>query len=182
MAHFIPFDDKVEVKGEAILSIVNAFLSKEEAMREILQRNGISDLKEGEWYSQVNYLNGYKEIGETFGPATLFRIGTVIPDNAIFPPDIDSLEKALHSIDVAYNINHRNGDIGYYKLLSFDNENRKAVMECKNPYHSTFDRGLILAMLIRFMPKDSTNFDVVLDKTKETRLDGGGSCTYDIHW
>ncbi len=34
MAHFITFDDKVEVKGEAISSIVNAFLSKEKEMKE----------------------------------------------------------------------------------------------------------------------------------------------------
>jgi hypothetical protein len=153
MAHFIPFDDKVEVKGEAILSIANAFLPKEKEMRKILKKNGIDDPQPSKWYSQILYLNGYKEIGETFGPAILFRIGTVIPQHAVFPPDIDSIEKALNSIDVAYHMNHRNGEIGYYKVLGFDEENRQAMMECKNPYHSTFDRGLILAMLIKFMPK-----------------------------
>lgn len=182
MAHFIPFDEKVEVKGEAILSIVNAFVSKEQKMKEILKNNGIENPQSGNWYSQASYLNGYKEIGKTFGPAILFRIGTVIPDNAVFPSNVNSIEKALNSIDIAYNMNHRNGEIGYYKVMEFDKENRRAVMKCKNPYHSIFDRGLILAMLIKFMPKDSTNFDVVLDKTKENRLNGGDSCTYNIYW
>jgi hypothetical protein len=72
MAHFIPFDDKVEVKGEAILSIVNAFLSKEKEMKEILRKNEIDDPQPGAWYSHVSYLNGYKEIGQIFGPAILF--------------------------------------------------------------------------------------------------------------
>jgi hypothetical protein len=111
-----------------------------------------------------------------------FRIGIVIPSNAIFPPDVDSIEKALNAIDIAYNVNHRNSDIGYYKILEFNGENRQAIIKCKNPYHSTFDRGLILAMLIKFMPKDSIDFDVILDKTKENRLNGGDSCTYNIHW
>jgi len=182
MAHFIAFDDNVEVKGEAILSIVNAFVSKEEQMLQILDKHNIKDLQAEQWYKMTDYLASYEEIGNVFGPATLFRIGTVIPENAEFPPDIDTLEKALNSIDIAYNMNHRNGDIGYYKVNSFDEDSKRAVMECKNPYHSTFDRGLILAMLIKFMPKASTSFDVTLDKTKETRLDGGDSCTYNIKW
>ncbi len=182
MAHYIPFEKGVEVKGEAVLSIINALVTGQARRIEILARNGITNLQPGTWYSQENYLNGYKEIGEVMGSATLFMIGSAIPQNAIFPPDIDNLEKALNAIDIAYNMNHRNGDIGYYKVQSFDNENKTAVMECKNPYHSIFDRGLILAMVTRFGPANSKKKDVVLDKTKETRMNGGDSCTYNIYW
>jgi hypothetical protein len=56
-----------------------------------------------------------------------------IPENAVFP-HVNTLEQALSSMDGAYRMNHRNGEIGYYKLLSFDGKTKKAVLECYNPY------------------------------------------------
>ncbi len=182
MAHYVPFEKGVEVMGEAVLSIINALRTGQEERREILERHGIVDLKEGEWYSQDAYLKGYEEIGKLKGSATMFMIGSAIPSNAVFPEDIDTLEKALNSIDLAYHMNHRGGDIGYYKVVSFDEEKRKAIMECKNPYHSIFDKGLITAMVVKFLPMDSKNFEVILDTEKESRMDGADSCTYNITW
>ena len=182
MAHFIAFDENVEVKGDAILSIIDAMHYGKFDRRKILANNGIVDPEKGKWYSQVSYLNGYKEIGEKLGDGMLYRIGTVMPQNAVFPPDIDSVEKALNAINMAYHMNHRNGDIGYYKVLACDENERTATMECKNPYHSVFDKGLISAMVIKFMPSDSVSFDVVLDPNKETRLEGADSCTFNISW
>ena len=109
-------------------------------------------------------------------------IGKAIPEHAKFPPQIDSLQKALAAIDMAYHMNHRNGEIGNYTLKEFDEKNRRAVMVCNNPYPSEFDRGIISTMLRRFKPSGSFKYDVTLDTTKETRMNGGERCTYLIQW
>ena len=76
---------------------------------QILGRHGIKDLKPGQWFNQQNWLDAFKDIAENIGPATLFAIGQKIPEAAKFPPTIDSIDKALGALDVAYHMNHRAG-------------------------------------------------------------------------
>ena len=176
MAQFIPFDKGVEVRGETVLSVINALEHGQDSRRKILQENGISKPESGQWYSQQAWLNGFKQISEEIGKHTLFSIGKAIPEHAQFPP-IENLKDALGLIDVAYHMNHRNGEIGHYNLTEFDESNRKAVMVCNNPYPSEFDRGIITTMLRKFKPADSFRYDVALDESQESRLNGGESCT-----
>ncbi|MCS7073054.1 MAG: hypothetical protein NZ108_01160 [Bacteroidia bacterium] len=182
MAQFIPFAPNVEVNGQTVLSIVKAISAGQELRMKILEKHGIINPKPDEWYSQEAWLKAFEEIASNIGPNTLFSIGKAIPENAIFPPDIDNLEKALNSINIAYHMNHRGGEIGYYKVVSFDWNERKAVMECKNPYPRHFDRGIITTMVRRFKPEDSLFSEVVLDTSKPNRLLGAESCFYLITW
>lgn len=182
MAQFVPFATGVEVNGQTILSVVYALPSSKETFYKILEDNKLVEIEPLEWYSQELWLNAFREIYDTLGPNTLFMIGKAIPQNAIFPENIDNLEKALSAINVAYQMNHRGGDIGYYKLVNYDGIARVATMECRNPYPSDFDRGIIMTMLRRFLPKDSVRHNVLLDDSRETRLDGAESCTYNVTW
>jgi len=182
MAQFKPFAPNVQVLGQTILAIVTAMEKGQESRKEILARHGIKNPEPQQWYPQEAYLNAFKEISENVGPSTLFVIGKSIPENAKFPPQIDSLEKALAAIDMAYKMNHKGGDIGSYKLVSFDKKERLAIVECNNPYPSEFDRGIITTMLRKFKPADSLRSDVVLDVSKPTRIDGADSCTYKVTW
>lgn len=184
MAQFIPFSPDVEVNGETILSVVNGVhdLFKPK-MHDILVKNNIPNPQKGKWYKQSDWLNAFKEISDTIGNNTLFSIGKAIPENANFPSDIDSIKKALESIDIAYHQNHRGGDIGYYKLVEFDNTNRQAVMECKNPYPCFFDKGIITAITRKFAPSDSIDTKVEIDQSNQpNRLNGGDSSLYIIKW
>lgn len=182
MAQFLPFAPEVEVNGQTVLSVITALSAGQENRKDILARHGIHSPEASTWYAQKDYLNAFKEIAENVGPHTLFTIGKSIPESAIFPPQIDSLEKALQSIDVAYHMNHRGGDIGYYKLVYFDAKNKIASFECKNPYPSEFDRGIITTMVRKFRPAESFKDSVVLDTAKPTRLKGADSCSYIITW
>jgi hypothetical protein len=182
MAQFIPIGINVEVLGQSIFSVVNAISLGKESRLEILKKNGIENLSENKWYSQEKYLKAFSEIAADIGPSTLFAIGKSVPEHAVFPPEIDSLEKALHVINVAYEMNHRGGEIGSYKLVRFDSTKRQAEMVCANPYPSEFDRGIITTILRKFKPKDSTSCNVSLDSRKPSRLKGGDSCTYLISW
>ena len=180
MAQFVAFQEGIEVNGETVLSVVDAMKGFETLAKEILKKAGIENPQAGNWYSQQAWLDAFKVISEKMGAITLFNIGKAIPENAQFPPGIDSMEKGLALIDMAYHMNHRGGDIGYYKLVSFNENEKKGVFECKNPYPSHFDRGIITTFVRRF--SNSTKVNVVLDESKPTRLKGADSCTYNITW
>jgi hypothetical protein len=125
-------------------------------------------------------LDSLQEISLKIGPKSLFAIGKAIPSNAQFPPDINTIEKALASIDIAYHMNHKNGEIGHYKLIKA--EGRTAKMVCDNPYPCDFDRGIIEAMAQKFKPADSIMAFVEHDDTQPCRKKGADSCTYLITW
>lgn len=182
MAQYVPFADGVDVNGQTVLAFINALPMFRDDMLTILAKHGIKDPQEGEWYPQLYWLNAFKEIGEKYGANTLFSIGKAIPENADFPPDIDGLEKALTSIDIAYHMNHRHGEIGNYTLVKFNPEDKIAIMECHNPYPSNFDRGIITTMARKFKPSTVLLISVELDTSKPSRLDGAEQCTYRISW
>ncbi len=182
MAQFVAFEKGVEVNGQTVLAVVNAIPTGKEFRIELLESFGIIDPDPTIWYDQQDWLYVFQKISEELGSNTLFSIGKAIPDNAKFPSEINTLEKAFLSIDEAYHMNHRGGEIGYYKLVSFDLTNQHATMVCKNPYPSDFDKGIITSMLKKFKPKNSVKNIVEIDETKETRLNGFDSCTYSIAW
>ncbi|WP_027002650.1 hypothetical protein [Hugenholtzia roseola] len=182
MAQYIPFDSKVEVLGEAVLSFINGMGTYADLMRKILAEEGIAEVRSQSWYPQAAWLSAFHRIGEKFGSNTLFAIGKAIPESAIFPKEINDLESALHSIGIAYQMNHRNGEIGYYKLAAYNADLKIAIMECKNPYPSEFDRGIITSMARRFKPEGAFLMKVELDPNLPSRLHGAESCTYRISW
>ncbi|MDD4962656.1 MAG: hypothetical protein PHI11_01915 [Gallionella sp.] len=183
MAQFISFDINAEVSGEVILSALNTFPEYHRArIDRLMQENNIVKPAPNTWFKQQNWLSVLKGVATEYGAFTLFELGVAIPEKLVFPPQIIDLESALRSIDVAYNMNHRNGQIGYYKLLSFDAQAQKAVMECKNPYPCHFDRGIITTISRKFLPSNAKFVDVQLEKNKPSRLDGADTSFYEIIW
>jgi hypothetical protein len=180
MAQFKAFAPGVQVNGETVLSVVDGMGAFEAMARNILAGNGIQDPKPGQWYPQQAWLDAFQQIAEKVGLQVLWKIGTRIPENAKWPPDVNTVDKALASIDVAYHMNHRGGEIGHYQ---FDKTgDRTGVMVCRNPYPDEFDRGIVEAVVRKFKPQDSTAMVVRHDDTKPCRKKGGDSCTYVIKW
>lgn len=194
MAEFIAIDPRVQVNGETVLAFTNSMEKGKETRQAILKKHGI-DPKPQSWYKQQAWLDAFKEVKDSLGEMNLFLIGKAIIDSANFPP-INNLEEALRSLDVAYHMNHRLDNelmfdpgtgkmtegIGHYNLTEYDDKGRKATFVCDNPYPSKFDEGIITQLLRRFKPADSVKQDITLDMTKETRVNGGDSCTYNISW
>ena len=179
MAQFKAFSPNVTVRGQAILAVLDAMGTYKTTGMQILEKNGISNLHPDQFYSQQAWLNVLKQIYEQIGPNTLFSIGKKIPEYAAFPPDIDSLEKALASIDMAYKMNHKGGLIGNYKYQKTGD--KMATLVCDNPYPCDFDRGLILAMATKFRPLGS-RVVVEHNDSQPCRKKGGQSCTYVVRW
>jgi hypothetical protein len=179
MAQFKAFVEGVEVNGETVLSVVNGLGAYEDVGRKILAAHGIDDPQPGRWYPQQAWLDAFRAIAGRLGPGALRSIGKAIPASAQWPPEVDSIEKALQSIDVAYHINHRGGEIGYYHYepVNF----RSGKMVCRNPYPSEFDQGIVEAVVRRFAPEGA--FPVVrLDEQAPTRKNGADACTYWVSW
>ncbi len=179
MKTFQASSPKVEVNGETIYSIVDGMGVFKATALKILNDNGIADLQPGQWYSQQSWLNAFKDISEKVGDSTLFNIGQKIPENAIFPPEINEIHKALASINVAYHMNHRNGEIGEYKYEKTGDCSAKIT--CTNPYPDEFDKGIIFQMGKRFAPSGAA-LSIKYDETKSTRNKGFDSTTYLINW
>jgi hypothetical protein len=185
MAQFKAFSPNVEVNGQTVLSVVNgmgAMASSKKMALSILESNGIIDPNPDGWYSQKHWLDAFNEISDQVGPRTLFLIGKCIPKNASFPPGIDTLHKALISIDKAYHMNHRGGEIGNYNLTQFDSEARHVTMICTNLYPCDYDCGIIDQMCQEFKPAGVGLVKVIHDDSKSCRKSGEESCTYNITW
>jgi hypothetical protein len=179
MAIFKAYDSKVEVNGETVLSVVDGLGKFKVDGVKLLQDFGIVDPKPGKWYSQQAWLDAFKRIAEKIGPNILFQIGVRIPENAKFPPQINSIETALAAIDMAYHMNHRNGEIGRYSFEKAGENSGKMI--CPNPYPCDFDKGIITSMARKFAPANTLPI-VIHDDTAECRKKGGESCTYLIRW
>ena len=179
MAQFKAFAPKVEVNGETVLSVVEGMGAFKEVGRKILAEHGLQNAQAGQWYPQQAWLDAFQAIATKVGAGTLTAIGKTIPENAKWPPQVDTLEKALASIDVAYHMNHRGGDIGSYKFESTGPKSGKMI--CRNPYPSEFDQGIISATARKFAPKGTLPM-VKLDETAPTRKKGADACTFLITW
>jgi hypothetical protein len=179
MAVFQAYSPRVEVNGQTVLAVVNGMGAMKTMALKILAEADIVNPKPNQWYSQQKWLDAFKVIAEEIGPMTLFKIGNSIPKNADFPSGVKDIHVALQAIDVAYKSNHRGGEIGYYKYIKIGEH--RVMMECKNPYPSDFDRGIIVAMAREFAPV-RTLPSVSLDITRPSRKTGGESCTFVISW
>ena len=190
MAKFQAFLRDVEVNGETVFAVVDGMgIFKKRAIA-ILAENGIVDPAPGQWYPQQAWLDSFRAISETIGAKTLHAIGRRIPENANFPDDINDIESALQSIDVAYHMNHRLGGkmlydprtkkmregIGHYRYQKLGDN--KIKMLCNNPYPCDFDHGIIEAMALRFKPSDCLFVEVQHDDSAPCRKKGEDSCTY----
>lgn len=179
MTQFKAINPKVEVSGAAVLSVVQGMETFRKAALDILAKHGIADPKKEGWYLQQSWLDAFQEISEKIGPATLRRIGSKIPETANWPPEIKTIEDALASIDVAYHMNHRGGEIGHYRFEITGK--RSSQFLCDNPYPCDFDCGIIRATVKRFGGKDAMPV-VKHDDTHPCRQKGGESCTYLVSW
>lgn len=193
MAEYKSFETGIEAGGNELPIIAMGTLGPNQRTA-ILEKYGLNAAS-GSWNDLQSLLDAMKEVADTIGEMNLFLIGKAIIDGTQFPP-MDGLESALRAVDVAYHMNHKkNGKhmfdpatgqmtegIGHYELTKFDDINKEAVMICKTPYPSKFEEGLLSQLVKRFKPSDSLFPKIKLDPTKESRINGGETCTFIINW
>lgn len=187
MAEFQSFEAGTEVIGDVLMAFVAGFPQEAEALgRRILEKHGLSTHQSGRYYPLQSFLDAMKEISDSFSSQMLFRIGEQIALHAVLPPAIADLQMCLSSIDTAYHMNHRGGEIGTYdyQYLGKDPVSglERARMVCRNPYPCAFDRGVIEGFVKRFKPAGSYDVVVRHDDSEACRQRAGESCTFIITW
>lgn len=179
MAQYKAFSPDAEINGESILLIVNGMGAFRETAIKMLAEKGIQRIQPEKWYLQQAFLDALMAVAEKVGEEILFSAGKTFSNQLNWPRQINTPEKALAYIDVAYRLNHRGREIGSYRYDKTGAESGKMV--CTNPYPSEFDRGLILGVLRKFAPEGSTAF-VMLDEKVPGRKQGAESCTFLVFW
>ncbi|WP_044889542.1 hypothetical protein [Myxococcus hansupus] len=143
------------------------------------------------WYPLEDYLQAYKKIDSLLGGRGLEKVGSIVPQKAVFPANIRDIRSALASIDVAYHMNHRKDGkdmfnpvtgtmldgIGHYAFQAVEGKN-EAHLVVSNPYPCRFDMGLIKGMAQRFEPQATLTHDV----SAGCRHKGASACTYVVQW
>ncbi|MCE9669334.1 hypothetical protein LY474_16100 [Myxococcus stipitatus] len=200
MSQSSPFviDSGITVTGASVYSIVEAIQSFSVLVNALLdvmkvppRADGTRTIDQTQWYPIEDYLQAYKKIDTLLGGRGLEKVGSMIPKNAVFPPNVTDIHSALASIDVAFHMNHRkNGKemfnpatgemmegIGHYTYKAVPGKN-EGFMVSANPYPCRFDLGLVRGMAQRFAPIATVTHDL----EHGCRQKGGGSCTYVITW
>ncbi len=168
----------MEVWGTSILGCIagltRAGLPLSEGLG-LLAEHGISHVDPEGWYPQQPYLEMFRAIEARHGEAALRAMARQVPDTSKFPPGIRTLEQALQALDIAYQLNHRGGEIGTYACLPMGP--RSLEMVCDTPYGCAFDMGILDALIEAFKPEGSRP---TLSHAPATpcRRAGGPHCTY----
>lgn len=189
----------ITVSGSSALSIIEAVKGFSVLVNELMQvmkldtrdASGALFIDPKAWYPVENYLTVYKKIDTLLGGRGLEKVGTYVPKNADFPPNIQDIHTALGVLDVGYHMNHRidgkpmfdpatgqmQEGIGHYRYQPVAGKN-EVVMVCDDPYPCRFDQGLLRGMAQRFQP----NATVTHGPHQGCRTKGDPSCTYVVNW
>ena len=174
MAPYVAFEPGVEINGQTILATIDGL---GDVARAAFQQRGVAAIDPDGWYPQQMWLDVLQELDQS-GAENLVSVGMKIPEHAIFPPEINSLHSALASIDVAYHMNHRGGEIGHYHYEKVGDNHARLV--CDNPFPSDFDYGIIYAMTRRYA-EQGMDFKVVRAESP-CRHNRDDYCIYEVTW
>lgn len=174
----------IETHGGALVHLVQG--PARDLGSRLLAEHGLS--LGGSWYPLHQVLAILNRVGRELGDEMLFGIGASVPQYAAFPASVDSIGKALRSLDIAYHMNHRkNGEpmfadgrcsagIGCYVVS--DETIGHFVVDSASLYPCAFDRGLVTAIARQFEPRAEVWH---LDGARCRRL-GSLTCAYVITW
>lgn len=147
-----------KVSSNVIVAFMKGVPASEESLGKTLKSVGIEKVQPNQWYPLDSLVRCFDNLKKS--PAILRQIGSAIPGNVQFPPNVVDTKSAFESLGQSYIQNHQGSDdIGYYKLVSFDEQKKTLVIECNTPpYPEDFNRGLILGLLNKFKPKGGVVF------------------------
>ena len=180
MAQLTTTASGIEVSGETVLAMTKGMRGFRKRLRHLLAQRGLDDPKPTRWYSQNDLVDVFEALAASVGPFTIYDMGVQVAHDAEFPPEVDSVERALTHVDAFHRTGHRGATAGSY-IFEKTGEG-SGSMVCKTPYPCDFDRGLIEAVAERFRPEGAWNVTVKHDESAECRRRGADSCTYAVQW
>lgn len=185
MARHTAVPSGAETSGAVVYQAVDGLsdLSADAEARgwEILSNRGFANPRRDEWYPLGEWIDALEEIGATLGDGALTRLGRKVPEGVEWPPDADSAKTGFATVDEAYRLNHRGGDVGYYEFVETDDREQRVV--CANPYPCPFDEGIIEGTLRSFGYEFTyPPMAFVHETSEQCRAEGGPRCEYRVTW
>ena len=187
----------VEVSGGALLGFIDGMGVFKDTAHKMLTTAGISLPTGDGWYPLEALLLILNTLAEQGGVNVLRRIGASLIEKAQWPKEIDSLSKALRSVDVSYHMNHRRhgkvlfdavsgqvieGMMGHNAVIPPTGDEHRAFYVCNTFYPCELDFGIASTFTRKFKPLDCSHYARVVHDTCGCRSRGDESCTYVIEW
>lgn len=179
MEQFRASSSQDQVAGDSILAVVEAMGAFRTRALKLLAEHGIAHPRAGEWYSLQGYLDALRSIYDTRGAATVSVTGRKLVEANPFPPEIDSLEKALASLNTDYRNRHRGNDVGGFRLEPVGERSVRVVV--RNPYPCELDRAVVESICQRFRPAGGIP-RVEHEAGAGCRKEGVEACTLLVSW
>jgi hypothetical protein len=175
------YQGESKVNGAVLKAYLAAFGPYQQRGEQTLCRKFGVEQIEGRpdaWYPLASFFWALGEFQKQFGREFMRKIGQAIFTNAVFPPDIDTLAKAMSMIDTAYYMNHQTApdEIGHYHWEPLSATSGR--MTCDNPYPCHFDFGILETIAKTFCARAKVTH--VDDGVCRNR--GGDHCTYLVEW
>ena len=166
-----------ETTGDSILSFMEC--AKMEALLPFMKRHGLDNVQRGEWYPLQKWLDVQRDISEEGGGSfDLLAIGMAIPQSAIFPPEISTVEAVVQGWDFSYQMNHRGGDVGKYVVTKISNGFK--IVD-STPYPTDISFGVMRGFVKRFRV-DNTNYITKYDTSAPSKKYGKETSTFLLTW
>ncbi|WP_442596753.1 Spo0E family sporulation regulatory protein-aspartic acid phosphatase [Neobacillus sp. D3-1R] len=134
--------DDFQVHG-SIIQNINSGLQYNGLNHELLEKDT------SHWHSLNDIYQVLLKLEEEYDEGLIRDIGKFVPENSLFPGEIDSFEKGLLTLDMAYKLNHSDGIEGYYQV--YFQGRREIYVICNTLYYSaSFNEGIIKGLAEKF--------------------------------
>ena len=194
MAQFRPYKENIKVNPSLLKPYADAEIRGREKRLEIFNRYGLTFDHNDKYCPLEQVLQCFEAIHNELGEMNLFLIGRLVMKNTPF--QCKNFKDAIEQLNVLYHINHTINDIpmynphtrtfmegiGEYKVIEFNEEQKKLIVFANTHFSSKSDEGAIVGLLENFLPPTSKRINIRIDTTKERRTLGADSCTYIITW
>ncbi|WP_115863764.1 hypothetical protein [Halorussus litoreus] len=172
-----------QTSGHVVEQVVEGLdgLPSDDAARglDILADHGIETPRREVWYPLSAWIEALEDIGAALGDDALTHVGRSVPEGVEWPPDPDSAKSGFATVDDAYQLNHRGGDVGYYEFVEVGEREQRVV--CANPYPCSFDEGIIEGTLRAFGYEFTYPPMAFVSETgEECRAESGSQCEYRV--
>jgi hypothetical protein len=141
----------------------------------LLAEMGLATVDDEAWIPTATSIDCMCQIRRTVGDKIMRQIGMEVPKHHHWPTAVSDVHSALASVDAAYQMAHRHGDVGVYAYTPTGD--RSGEMLCRNPYLCPLDEGIITAVARWYGP-----LAVVTHGPDECRDRGDLQCLFQIRW
>lgn len=169
---------QAEVIGQSMISFADNL--RADIIQPILKQKDLEKIEEDKWYPHQLWLDILKSMNDTLvGQASeaFVAFGMKVVDNAVMPPEIQTVEDVLNALHAIHHANLRNvPEEEGYQVQKVEDNHYIVFHNTPNPEDAIY--GFLWGLVRRFRP-GNTNFTV---KKIENPSPDTSRSAYDIRW